>query len=224
MINDIHDPSSCDINRSIVTVSKVSIDFIFKSIHQPSIIINQPNIIIDVNSNIASKNHHHDDTNNSDGMKDNINNNHNIHDADNYDDNRTSYYYTGRHDNGHLPILQTSNKEALELLSSLLEAKNKCDNYLTSCIDHEYGYNNTNNCTNNISSKDINGEAVVNDVVDIDRVPDTAEDDDDDAIDVDRVPDTAEDDDDNNNESSVVTKKIKLDNNIVSCCNSKAIN
>ncbi len=208
MINDIHDPSSCDINKSIVTVSKVSIDFIFKSIHQPSIIINQPNIIIDVNSTIASKNHHHDDSNNSDGMKDNINNNHNIHDADNYDDNRTSYYYTGRHDNGHLPILQTSNKEALELLSSLLEAKNKCDNYLTSCIDHEYGYNNTNNNTNNSSNsscKDIEREAVVNDA---DRVPDTVED----------------DDDDDDNESSVVTKKIKLDNNIGSCCNSKAIN
>jgi len=200
MINDIHDPSSCDINRSIVTVSKVSIDFIFKSIHQPSIIINRPNIIIDVNSNIASKNHQNDNSNNNDGMKDNIIDNHNIHDADNYDDNRTSYYYTGRHDNGHLPILQTSNKEALELLSSLLEAKNKCDNYLTSCIDHEYGYNNTNNSTNNnsnSSSKDIEGEAVVNDVVDVDR-----------------VPDTAEDDDDDNNESSVVTKKIKLDNNI----------
>jgi hypothetical protein len=211
MIDDIHDPSSsCDIN-----VSKVSIDFIFKSIYQPSIIINQPNIIIDVNSNITSKNHHHDkvkhdNTNNSNGMKDNINNDHNIHDADNYDDNRTSYYYTGRHDNGHLPILQTSNKEALELLSCLLEAKNKCDNYLTSCIDHEYGYNNNNSTNNDCnSSKDIEGEAVVNDVVDVDRVPDTAEEDDDDA------------DDD---ESSVVTKKIKLDTNIGSCCNSKAIN
>ena len=212
MIDDIHDPCSCDINRSIVTVSKVSIDFIFKSIHQPSIIINQPNIIIDVNSDIASKNHKHDNTNNSNGMKDNIIDNHTIHDADNYDDNRTSYYYTGRHDNGHLPILQTSNKEALELLSCLLEAKNKCDNYLTSCIDHEYGYNNNNSTNNNSnsSSKDIEGEAVVNDVIDVDRVPATVDDDD--------------DENDDGNESSVVTKKIKLDNNIGSCCNSKAIN
>lgn len=217
MIDDSHDPSSCDINRSIVTLSKVSLDFVFKSIHQPSIIINQPNIIIDVNSDITNKNHHHDkhdNNNHSYGIKDSINNNHNVHDADNYDDNRTSYYYTGRHDNGHLPILQTSNKEALVLLSCLLEAKNKCDNFLTSCIDHEYGYNNNNRTNNNSnsSSKDIEGEAVVNDVVDADRVPATVEDDNDDG------------DGDDDNKSSVVTKKIKLDNNIGSCCNSKAIN
>lgn len=199
----IDDTSSGSCGGSIIaTKSKVSIDFIFKSIYQPSIIINEPNIIIDVNSNITSKNHHHHD-NTSNVNIDNMKNNH-----DDDDDNRTSYHYTGRHDNGNLPILKTSNKEALELLSCLLEAKNKCDNYLTSCIDIEYGYNNNNNnSTNQVnnnsgSSKDLEGEA---EVVDVEF----------DAIAV------VDDDNHNDDESSVVTKKIKLDD---SSCKSKAIN
>jgi len=193
--------SSCN-NSNITMLSKVSINFIFKSIQQPSIIINQPISIIDINS---SK-HHDNDNNNL--LKEKLIDDHN---DDNNDNTRTSYNYTGRHDHGKLPILQTSNTEALELLSCLLEAKNNCDDYLTSCINHEYGYTTTTTTTttNSTSSRSSNSNQINSDNKTI------IDDKNDDDVVVDSNVDDADIDDEGDdgcgNESYIVTKRIKLD-------------
>ncbi len=48
-----------------------------------------------------------------------------------------SFDYSGRHDNGLLPILKTEGSLGL-LITAVLKAKAECDSYLTSVIDEEY--------------------------------------------------------------------------------------
>lgn len=84
----------------------------------------------------------------------------------------TSYEYSGRHDHGNLPLLRKDITQ-IEIISALYEAKQKCDEFLTICINNEYGYNNNNNII--ISNNDINSstndvEVVDNDVIDDNQI------------------------------------------------------
>ena len=50
----------------------------------------------------------------------------------------TTFEYSGIHDHGKLPALKSDGPMSV-VVNSLLTAKNQSDEYLTNCIDMEYG-------------------------------------------------------------------------------------
>ena len=50
----------------------------------------------------------------------------------------TTFEYSGVHDHGKLPVLKTDGPVAA-VLANIMEAKRQSDEYLTNCIDVEYG-------------------------------------------------------------------------------------
>lgn len=50
----------------------------------------------------------------------------------------TTYEYSGVHDHGKLPALKSDGPMSI-VVNNLMAAKNQSDEYLTNCIDMEYG-------------------------------------------------------------------------------------
>ncbi len=85
----------------------------------------------------------------------------------------TFYHYSGRHDDGNLPILRNSGP-MVDVLSAIQQIKHMSDTYLTERINAQYGYSNnetnneveaTENCSNEIEESKLKKMRVENEAV-----------------------------------------------------------